>query len=329
MNEILKQRKFFKLICGAGNENFVEIRRLSTIYTIAGATTIDVSANIESIKSAIEGISIGNRILTKLNLQHNFPSVMISINASDDDPHFRKAVINLNTCDRCGNCVKMCDQNAIHLNISDNFSILFNKCIGCGKCATNCKSIYFTHKNSVLWKNISKCIRAGADSIELHSSTQDDDIVISKWKLISSIALTQQMSLCLDRSKLSDEKIIKRINDAYEIVGDRMIIQADGIIMSGDEDDYNTTLQSIAIADIILKKIHPYINIIASGGTNSKTRELADLCGVNINGVAIGTYARKIVKSYINNNNFDRDDSIIIEAADIAKNLVNRSIGVY
>ena len=34
-----------------------------------------------------------------------------------------------------------------------------------------------------------------------------------------------------------------------------------------------------------------------SGGTNSKTSELAHLCGVDFCGVAIGSYARKIIKN--------------------------------
>ena len=38
--------------------------------------------------------------------------------------------------------------------------------------------------------------------------------------------------------------------------------------------------------------------ILISGGTNSLTGKLARQCGVNFNGIAIGTYARKIIRDY-------------------------------
>ena len=38
-----------------------------------------------------------------------------------------------------------------------------------------------------------------------------------------------------------------------EICPDRMIVQADGIPMAGGEDDYRTTLQAVACADIVDK----------------------------------------------------------------------------
>ena len=76
------------------------------------------------------------------------------------------------------------------------------------------------------------------------------------------------------------------------------IVQADGSPMSGGIDDYNSTLQAVACADIIKKAKLP-VYILVSGGTNSKTKELANLCNVKIDGVAVGSYARKIVKEYL------------------------------
>ena len=50
------------------------------------------------------------------------------------------------------------------------------------------------------------------------------------------------------------------------------MVQADGAPMSGGSDDYRTTLQAVAMADIVDKaNITPYIFI--SGGTNSKTKK--------------------------------------------------------
>ena len=102
----------------------------------------------------------------------------------------------------------------------------------------------------------------------------------------------------------------------------RVMIQADGAPMSGGKDDYNTTLQAVACADIIIKSD---INcpVIMSGGTNSKTMEFANLCNVDVSGVAIGSYARKIVKDYISKENFLSNKEEFNKALIVAKNLVN------
>ncbi len=47
------------------------------------------------------------------------------------------------------------------------------------------------------------------------------------------------------------------------------IIQADGIPMSGADDTYKTTLQAVAMAEIIQNANLP-VHIVVSGGTNSK-----------------------------------------------------------
>jgi hypothetical protein len=89
---------------------------------------------------------------------------------------------------------------------------------------------------------------------------------------------------------------------ARDIAGDRLIIQADGVPMSGGSDDLNTTLQAVAIADIIQKdliekdKNFKNLPILLSGGTNSFTGELANSAKIKYGGISMGTHARKIVK---------------------------------
>ena len=100
------------------------------------------------------------------------------------------------------------------------------------------------------------------------------------------------------------------------------IIQADGAPMSGGEDDFKTTLQAIAMAEIFQNADLP-VYILLSGGTNSKSTELANLCGINAHGVSIGSYARKIVKKYIEREDFFTDKTVFKEAVTIAKALIN------
>lgn len=329
VKDAIERREYFKLICGAGNESLTEIRRLSTVYTIAGATVIDVPPNVDSVKSALEGVAIGERIARDNNrcvLMR--PLIMVSIN-SGDDPHFRKAHIDSARCTSCGKCLEVCTEGAIKGSVgTEKLHVFSKKCIGCGKCKLRCTelAIHFTFTRYDLNAALNQCVEGGAEAIELHASTLDYFDAVSNWNKISSFASINHISLCVGRSFLSDEQIIYLVKTAYELSKGRMIVQADGDPMSGGEDDYNSTLQAIATSDVIRKSKIPVV-ITASGGTNSKTRELADMCNVVISGVSIGSFARKIVRKYISMDEFDTDEIIVMTAADAAEKLVKQSMG--
>ena len=95
--------------------------------------------------------------------------------------------------------------------------------------------------------------------------------------------------------------------------------------MSGADDDFKTTLQTVATAEIFQNANLP-VYILLSGGTNSKSTELAKICGINPNGVAIGSYARKIVRSYTMKEDFFDNTNSISAALKLAQNLVNKSL---
>ena len=44
------------MICGAGNEDLEEVKRLTMIYTLAGAKGLDISATPAVVESCMEGI---------------------------------------------------------------------------------------------------------------------------------------------------------------------------------------------------------------------------------------------------------------------------------
>ena len=44
LQRIFDNQKYFKMICGAGNEDLEEVKRLTMIYTLAGAKGLDISA---------------------------------------------------------------------------------------------------------------------------------------------------------------------------------------------------------------------------------------------------------------------------------------------
>ena len=99
------------------------------------------------------------------------------------------------------------------------------------------------------------------------------------------------------------------------------IIQADGIPMSGADDTFKTTLQAVAMAEIIQNTNLP-VYIMISGGTNSNTKELAELCGIKYWGIAIGSWARKIVKQEITTNDFWQNETLQNIAIQKASDLI-------
>ncbi len=131
------------------------------------------------------------------------------------------------------------------------------------------------------------------DCLELHASVED--AITDKWQWMND-NFDGFLSLCISRGKLSDVGLIKRVREVCAVREPyTTIIQADGFPMSGGKDDYKTTLQAVATAEIVQNANLPAY-LLLSGGTNSKTAELARLCGIDFNGIGIGSFARKIIQ---------------------------------
>lgn len=321
--DLLDRKKFFKLVCGAGNEDAQEVRKLVFVYCLAGAKCFDVSANVDVVKHAVEGIEeatiyaekIGKEIATR-------PFINVSIGMRGD-PHVRKALIN-NNCIQCKACISECPTNAV----TENFQVIESKCIGCGNCESACSydAVDFYHNDKNLKQLLLECKWIGTEQLELHAAIPDSESIFEEWKILNEIVDDNYVSMCLDRLHLGDSYLIRRIKKAQEISKERFIVQADGVPMSGGKDDYNTTLQAVAIADIIMKS-NLDVKILLSGGTNSLTAKLADMCVVTYNGVSIGTFARNLIKDLIAHDNFMNDDKKICQAIAIANKLVTANIG--
>ena len=63
-----------------------------------------------------------------------------------------------------------------------------------------------------------------------------------------------------------------------------------------------------------------------SGGTNAKTAELAKMCNIKYNAIAVGSYARKIVREYIDREDFLENEEVFNSALKIAKELVETAL---
>ena len=62
-----------------------------------------------------------------------------------------------------------------------------------------------------------------------------------------------------------------------------------------------------------------------SGGTNTKSTELAKLCSVQPHCIAIGSYARKIIKEFLKQDDILENKAELDKAVKVAKTLINIS----
>lgn len=92
LKELLETKHCFKLVCGAGNEDIEEIKRLVYIYAIAGCRFFDLSANEDVIKVAREALDMAK-------VYDAYLCVSVGIK---NDPHVEKAVIDYERCVNCG-----------------------------------------------------------------------------------------------------------------------------------------------------------------------------------------------------------------------------------
>ncbi len=305
LKDILESGKCFKLVCGAGNEDAAEVEKLVALYSAAGCKFFDLSAKPEIVDAA------------KRALKGREACLCVSVGIKGD-PHVRKAQIDYEKCVGCHKCEEICPQKAIkHCKVKSS------RCIGCGKCYSVCKhdAISLISENKDLREVLPPLIEKGIDCIEFHAMGENDEEVFEKWSYINEV-YDGILSICTARGHLSEEKMLNRIRKMIENRKPyTTIVQADGFPMSGGKDDYKTTLQAVSTAEIVQNANLP-VYIMLSGGTNSKTAELAKMCGINYNGIAIGTFARKIVRQYIEREDFLTNQRIFDEALKIASALV-------
>jgi len=330
LKDILESKKCFKLVCGAGNEDTDEVEKLVAVYALAGANYFDLSAKPEIVQAAQRGL---DRVIPVDQLHNYHLNISVGIKG---DPHISKAFINQGDCKRCGKCADVCKiQNAIQLvDISSNPSIKLcyltvddKKCIGCGHCKEVCKSnaITMNSETKPIQEILNSLPLGQLSSIELHANSKNKEEIYTQWGNLQK-GYSGILSLCLDRSLMGDIELIEFIKF---LIKDRKpyttIIQADGCPMGGTDNEPSTTLQALAIAQIVQKANLP-VYLLLSGGTNAETTHLSRLFDIRAHGVAIGSYARMIVKEYIDHPDFWEDELVRCKAFEIAKNLVFKSL---
>ena len=312
LKDFIESNRCFKFICGAGNEDIESIRRLVNVYALAGCKIFDISAN-EEVLFAVR------QVIEDTGIKDIYVGVSIG---TKGDLHSNKAVIDYNKCINCGSCESVCPQSAIHYA-----KVKKIKCIGCGRCWKVCpkSAISYISEEKNLTEVLPALIEKGVDFIEFHVDGHDENEIFAKWNYINKV-YDGLLSICISRGKIGDEGLVERIK---KMISNRApystIIQADGFPMSGGTDDYKTTLQAIAAAEIVQNAKLP-VYLMLSGGTNSKTAELAKICGISYNAIGVGSYARKIIKNYIEREDFWTNPYVVEQAVEVVKPLVESVI---
>lgn len=309
LEEYIKSNNCFKLILGANNENYEEITKLTALYSLAGCSFFDINASSQAISACKKGLEYSKKE----------GYICISI-GTKNDPHLSKCKINNKKCLNCQKCLDKCIQNAIAVK-NDKIEIDEKKCIGCKRCYLAClnKAIDI-YQSKADFKKVVNETKKDADCIEFHIITPDKKEIFKKWKYLKDY--DGYLSIALNRDIFSNKETEEILFKMLEIRENKVMIQADGAPMSGGKDDYNTTLQAVSMADII-RKAGIKVPILVSGGTNSKTIKLANLCNIDIQGVAIGSWARKQVREFIDSEDFFENKDVFNKALNIAKAVVD------
>jgi ferredoxin len=320
LSDLLKSRQCFKLVCGAGNEDVIEVEKLVALYSKAGARYFDLSARADVVDAARRGLE---RVIPAAERANYFLNVSVGIKG---DPHVSKARIDEEKCIACNRCMEVCIHRAVLLN-EGRYSVNTVRCIGCGACIPECSAEAITaySQNKPLEEVLPPLTKLGIHSIELHAVTDDEEGAVEQWRTIES-TFRGPLSLCIDRSRVGDVQLIRRIKRMIANRADfSTVIQADGAPMSGCDDKYETTLQALATAQIVERANLP-VFLMLSGGTNSTTAELAKMFGIRAHGVALGSYARMIVRAHIERTDFLDNPKVFDTALEIAKGLVDRTL---
>lgn len=295
----LEEGSFTKIICGASNTSRDQVERISLIYSLCGVDVIDISPQKGIYSAAMRGIIKAAEIASeKPDKYPNFivPAIMKSINVGQDK-HFRKASFNIDGCIQCLECVKECQSGAI--TEEDGKRVFADeKCYGCASCVEACQHNIITMISNPFNPDDNKGEIGSFDAIEMHTGKSSIEEVKTFLEVNKNILKNAAFtSVSVDSSRFNKKELIEYVNSIIKLFDKKIIIQIDGISMRGGTKN-SATLQTIAAAAMLLEaKVNAHIQL--SGGTNYITPKIVELASLNISGIAYGTFAKKIILSYI------------------------------
>jgi ferredoxin len=251
---------------------------------------------------------------------------MVSVNI-DKDPHFRRIIVNEEKCTKCQLCIPSCPSAAFSdLNL---FSYEADLCFGCSNCLEYCPydALDFENWSAANPLELNRLFLLGASAFEIHLGTNLEALESFYLKLnLNSVKLE---SFSIGSEKMTDLElaesalfIVKMAREQANFENRFIIIQCDGIPQSGARltNSIDKDLKSIHNADLVLKTLKennlllPNIFVQIAGGIDDKSLAKAHASGVEIHGVAIGSWLRKKI--------LELD---IAEAKDLCKKTITQS----
>lgn len=318
--ESLEKKNFFKIVCGASFTDLVAVENLAFLFTLANVDMIDLAPRADVIFAARKGV----KKALNFDFDASSPEIMASIQL-DEDPHFRKAEVDFNACDICGVCVKVCPTEAFSIkDPKSNFIYASERCFGCGICPDVCHvdALKMVQTTPSPKEALEEIIKLGVSSVEIHFGKGYKRLE-SIWDEIKHLVFALDcISFSIGSNLLTNEEILEAAQLCFRLAGEGIIIQCDGKPMSGGlKNGNNLDMDSIDVAKLVLAENMPvYLQI--SGGTDEGSYTKAKELNVPINGVAIGSYARKKLMPYISKKDLMEDKELLEKGLKIAKSLV-------
>ena len=103
VKDALDNHRFAKVISGLGMCDPDRVRCFASLYTLAGATVIDVAAKPDVVAAAREGIDRSFEASKEQHKRSAPPMLMVSVGL-DEDPHIGAALLHRSICASCPEC---------------------------------------------------------------------------------------------------------------------------------------------------------------------------------------------------------------------------------
>ncbi|KAG8458063.1 hypothetical protein KFE25_012723 [Diacronema lutheri] len=310
----LRTGGWFKLICGAANQDVVAIRNLVAVFALAGADCVDMSADPAVLRAARSGVLAAAEVAGALGLPAPRPWLMVSVQDGRDDLHFRKAVIGgacPADCDRP--CERVCPADAFRADEAGAWRVLAERCYGCGRCLPVCPYDLLSAEQQPVELDAVRRLLPHVDALEVHTRPGHVRHFAELWAELGPSACEHLTMLAVSTpqlgARMGDE--MAAMDALISSGGARADLlrmwQLDGRPMSGDVGAGATVPAVELAAHVSRARPLPFGDgryfVSVAGGTNDRTVDVLRSRGLRsadgapplVHGVAYGSYARRRV----------------------------------
>lgn len=288
----LNRRCFFKLICGGSFSDAEKLQKLLDIYLATGlVSAVDISAAWPVVCAALE---------VYRSQAAPPPMLMVSF-PLDNDPHFRKIQLVEENCIACGHCVPACPTQVFSLDGEAPLAVDTPACYGCGRCVPVCPTEALVMDPFTVHPDLPQVLaQPEVTAVELHTTHADPVLVETLYQELGPLLADKLISVCLRPQTLPTGQVLAFLNTLQKNTPYPLIVQVDGIPMSGSSDDPEASLPALEAAIQLAPGLPPGCHLTVSGGINGHTARYLQMPRYRaIEGVGMGTCARRQVWDFL------------------------------